>query len=284
MRVWRLRARYWVNLAGSLGAICLAAFSYANGVAPPRQGAVVQQPVARQSVPPQQQQPVVHHHVIVQYPPRQPQSQAAPPAVPPVQPGLQAMPAGQVPGPGSIPGDSVEGDIAEIQRAHQQDAENAQKLNQMNPMMNGLAPFAAQAGAAFNPNGMSLNGTTGGAPGNPQLAMLMKIVNHPFFQSLMKYMSDPAVTKLMTDMAESPQRQNLLYAELGWIIAYMVIRFLISLKMLSSRIILRIIVRVFTWLLFVGVSSFLIPIYCLGDPYLKYLQGLYERVILPNLH
>lgn len=155
-------------------------------------------------------------------------------------------------------------------RAEQQAAYDS--LNKSNPLstsfVNPLNSLSPGASGTATPPLLPFS--------NTQFETLNQFLSHPFFKKLIKLGSDPGFKTTLEQVSKSPHRTNLVYAEIGWFLFFMVFRAWLGFKLTDSRWFLKLLVRFLTMIAFFAGTSVLIPVLFMGEPYWNLLKHLVE--------
>lgn len=188
----------------------------------------------------------------------------APPAPNPAVGGNSALPASPTANASSAPApDPSSADVLELQRSRDEFGKIYQALNQTNPMSGQFNPSAA--------------GIPTGVP--PQLHQAIeqfrKLLEYPVVKETLKIYSNPKFQEGIRQITASPQRMNLLYAEIALVLILIIYRTWRYSKVRHWA--LRIWTRLYTLVIFWVLAIAVVPCLVLGQGYQNLCYGIIQE-------
>jgi hypothetical protein len=203
-------------------------------------------PLARAAPPAVQYRPGQGSLTVVHVPP---QPSGTPVAV---APGNAAAPAPAPSSPSS--GDDAVDELTRL-RAEQQKA--WETINGNNPLSAGFGQGSGGVGAGTGP-----------------FEQINKILSQPAVQGYLKFFTNPAFSKGVDQIMNSPQRMTLLYVEIGFAVFMLIFRAWRFSK--SAGWAGRLWTKVWTFAFYWVGSLIVVPWAVLGDPYYQTIRGALE--------
>ena len=155
------------------------------------------------------------------------------------------------------------------------------------PSVPAAAPAVAPpAGDGFGDDGTLVDPSAVGAAGGTQvlpgfnlpqgdsLAKLQALLANPWVQRYLKLYQDVKFQNALADVMKNPNRMNLLYAEMGLVFFLFIFRTWRSSKVKGFMGALWL--KAWTFLLFVVLSSVVLPSFMLGDRYTEIINMIYR--------
>jgi hypothetical protein len=155
------------------------------------------------------------------------------------------------------------------------------QMQQAYQALNAMNPLSGEYGK---------NGASGGVPGLPgvdatgpnaemleRIASLQKILSNPAVHTYLKLFNNPAFSRGMSDIVQHPNRMTLLYVEIGLLIFMLIFRAWRYSKV--THWFRRLIIKFYTFIMYVGLASFVAPWVVLGQGYYDTVTGLVQLVI-----
>lgn len=140
-------------------------------------------------------------------------------------------------------------------------------LNQNNPLSADYSRNPA-AVASVLPNGMP----------NP-LAAVEKGLSSPPIQVFLKIVSDPNISKGIIQIAQSPERKNIGYAEIAWFFIFMILKAWWGAKLIGRNWCIGLLSRLIGILLYFGVAIVGIPAAFMGQSYLNLILQIVDTIL-----
>jgi hypothetical protein len=110
----------------------------------------------------------------------------------------------------------------------------------------------------------------------PAIAKLEQTLSHPSLQSMTRVLTNPVFVQKLNEIAYHPNRMNLLYFEVGWFIFFLVFKAWRLSRLGPGKWMASLWFRLWASFLYMGVSSFAIPVLVLGKPYMELLHCLFD--------
>lgn len=150
--------------------------------------------------------------------------------------------------------------------------QNAQKaayegLNQVNLMSQNFSK-------TITPNTASLQN-------HPLIQTVQKFISLQKVQALLKYLSSPQFLGHFQTIQKNPNKMNLIYAQIGLFLFFILYRAWKSPSLLTGRWIKIIWIRLWTGLVYFALAGFILPWLFLGDSYYQIGVGLFQ-ILLEN--
>jgi len=141
------------------------------------------------------------------------------------------------------------------------EAEKLKKLNSLNPFSDDYGK------ASFNTQEI----------GSGPWSSIHRLLSQPAVQAYLKLFSNPEFTAGINQIIQSPNRMQLLYTEIGWLIFLMVFR-----SWRTSRFThwaSRLWIRVYCFCGYWAGAVIVIPWILLGQPYAQLIKGIIENIM-----